>query len=593
MSLLSAFDLLGPPYSITFQGQETLKTKLGSFLSLVLLSGIVFSSVIFIRDYLDTSNLTVTSSEEDLDKKYAFNIPENGMLPIFFIHSYNGNTLLLAETVFDRFSFFLSTTAVDSDDTERLTFDNTLNMGVPCKDLEQDDTLFNYVAKASNYEEIKEKVHKYGICFRLDETDQIFVRGYGNEKNDRKVSIRAGPCVGRADCRWEEYFNFELHTIFPTIVTNLYNKEKPYDIKINLDDYIRTWSWQSYKMYTIKASLRMVSDAPRIYGGAEEVARFAHVIEKKDSTYFRYSDYDGVVFSECATDDQLILDACQGFLKMDYIFFPLVTIYTRNLPRVTDLLSEIGGISSLLFTTFVYLNSIYLFFTRNTIMTNRLFPLLKYLAKSKGKKQLKLIETEATKVFESSFDFHVLFQEICCLKLLTKVMLSEDQQKAASLLPLYEQLRLDSLAKATQPKIILKKTQSFNQNLKMPEAVVSSIANFSNFIKRMNHPNMDSNGRIESEGSPLNHKPPTISFESIKQQMDQMILDSINGIGLEIPKEIALRQNRAGGYSEILNQADSDSHRPQLKQSRDTLIIKEECKLQSVGFELNLLTQNS
>ena len=122
---------------------------------------------------------------------------------------------------------------------------------------------------------------------------------------------------------------------------------------------------------------------------------------------------------------------------------------------------------------------------------------------------------------------------------------------------------------------------------------MASIVHFSNFIDRMNHPNMGSKGGIESEGSPLNHKPPTISFESIKQQMDQMILDSINGIGLVIPKEIIPPQNRPGASSEILNQADSDSHRPQLKQSRDTLIIKEECKLQSVGFELNLLTQTS
>ena len=466
MSLLSAFDLLGPPYSITFQGQETLKTKLGSFLSLMLLSGIVFSSVIFLRDYLDTSNLTISSSEEDLDKKYVLNIPENGMLPIFFVHSYNENGPVLAETVFDRFSFFLSTTAVNTDENERLTFDNTLNMGVPCKDLEQDDRLFNYVAKASNYEEIKEKVHKYGICFQLDETDPIFVRGYGNEKNDRRVAIRVGPCIGRADCRWENYFDFELHTIFPNIITNLYNKEKPIDIKINLDDYIRTWNWQGYMMYTIKASLRMVNDAPRIYGEAEEVARFAHIIEKKDSPYIRYSGDNGLIISECGTEDQLILDSCQGFLKMDYKFFPLVTIYTRNLPRVTDLLSEIGGISSLLFTAFVYLNSIYLFFTKDTIMTNRLFPLLKYLDKSKGKKQRKLIETEATKVFESTFDFHVLFQEICCLKLLTKAMLSEDQQKAASLLPLYEQLRLDSLAKDIEPKKNLKKSLSINQKTK-------------------------------------------------------------------------------------------------------------------------------
>ena len=583
MPSLSALDLLGPSHSVTFQGQDTLQTKLGTLLTFILVFSIVSSSFTFFRDYLDTSNMTVTNKEGNLEKKYVFNIAENGILPIFFVHSYNDQGYIQAENVFNRFSFFLSTTEIGADDKGRLTFDNTLNMGVPCKELEDNPSLYNYVAKASNYEEIKEKVHKFGVCIRMEEVERIFVRGNGNEKDDRRIFIRVGPCVGRTDCISENNFNFELNTVLPDIISNLYNKDQPFEIKFNLDNYIRTWSWLTYNMYTVKATLRTINDAPRIYGEEVEVARFANVIEKQESTYLRYSSNGRLLFSDCVSDTQIFLDSCQGFLRLDYKFFPLVTNYSRSLPRITDLLSEIGGISGLLFTVFGYINAFYLYFMKDRIMTNRLFPLLRYLSKNTDKKKSKEIRAEAAKLVESTFDFHTLFQEICCLKMLTKLLLTEDQQNSASLLPLYEQLKFKSEEKKSKPIKYEKTLNSLIKKHKIPKSILPSLVHISSFIQKLKTHDLNLIKDSPSKESSSINKPSRNIFESIKQQIDSMILESMNGLAIVVPQEVVEIQRQSDLFSE--------SNRCRLPSQHDSLIAKEQCKLQSVEVEFDIFLQ--
>jgi hypothetical protein len=286
---------------------------------------------------------------------------------------------------------------VTVDDSNNTVLKDNIQLGVPCSSLEKEG-FFNYPALASNYAAIKEKVDSHGICFGIQDPSKVYITGWDNSIGDRKVMIRVGTCFGRSDCEWPNFFNFEINVFFPQFSTLLYDYNKPYDVTINLDDPNRFFAWRSYTTHTIKTQLRAVNQAPRMVGVEKEIARYPHILETKDFFFSRYSGSNSLIISSCMGDDEMHMEVCQGFVKYDYRFAPLLTRYTRTYTKITDLFSNIGGFASILFQVFSYLNLAYIYFAQKSIMIKKAFPLLQYLDKNRGEEYIKYIEQAAGEV---------------------------------------------------------------------------------------------------------------------------------------------------------------------------------------------------
>ena len=530
-SLLSSLDILGPAYNITFQRENSLKTRVGSVLSLVFFGILTASIVMFARDYADTSKPTITSTEISLNPNYRFNLAENSMLPIFFIQDYTLSGKLTPKQVLTKFSFLLvsSIVAVDDKDPKKTQFKDTIRHGVPCSSLEKEG-FYNYPALASNYAAIKEKVDEFGICIGIQDPANLFISGFGGDVGDRRAMIRVGPCFGRSDCENVNYFNLEIRVVFPQFSTLLYNHDKPYDVKINLEDFTRLFAWRGYTTHTIKSQLRAVTQPPRIIGEEVEIARYPQTSESKDF-FSRYSTTTNWIIKTCMDNGEMHYESCQGFVKYDYRFIPVMTRYTRSYSRLTDLFSNIGGFASILFQIFSYINLAFLFFAKNSIMIQRAFPLLRYLDKNLGAKYSKSIEQAADDLLNRSFDVTNIFQELCCIRLISKVLLSEDQQKTASLYPLYE-LHMEqckqSEANEEAKKRGEKLKKSFSHNKKILEI-------FKDLFKRLKQ---DGNKKLLLTTMSINEvRAVRGSIATIRVQADKVLQRSIDGLGVLIPSE--------------------------------------------------------
>ena len=161
-SVLSAFDMLGPAFQITFQGEDSLKTKVGAALSLMFVASLIVSTIVFVNDYTDTSKPTISSTELALDRQYQFNIAENNMMPIFFIQDYAITDRLEAQKALTKFSFLIVSTHMINDENNELTNMDTIRKGVPCSTLAKEG-YYDYPAQASNYLAIKESASAYKI----------------------------------------------------------------------------------------------------------------------------------------------------------------------------------------------------------------------------------------------------------------------------------------------------------------------------------------------------------------------------------------------------------------------------------------------
>lgn len=523
--------MLGPAFQITFQGEDSLKTKVGAALSLMFVASLIVSTIVFVNDYTDTSKPTISSTELALDRQYQFNIAENNMMPIFFIQDYAITDRLEAQKALTKFSFLIVSTHMINDENNELTNMDTIRKGVPCSTLAKEG-YYDYPAQASNYLAIKENVDKHGICFGIQDPSIMFISGTGNNVGDKKVTIRVGPCFGRSDCETVNYFNYEVRVVFPQFSTLLYNSDKPYDVKINIDDYTQLFAWKSYTTHTIKAQLRSVNQAPRMLGVDSEIARYPHVVEIRDHYFSRYTNQYGLIIKNCTNQGEMHLESCQGFLKYVYRFSPVLTRYTRSYSRITDLLSEIGGISSILFQAFTYLNMVYIFFAKKRIMIERVFPLLSFFDKNRGPEYISNIEKAANELFENSFDVANIFQELCCIRLISKVLLDGDQQKAASLYPLYE-LYLDHTKTKEEKEQAKKSKQKPAKPLSPQKQTLEKFKDLFTRLKLQESKTPLINTSISSQMKPLRG-----SIAIVRSQADKVLLKSIEGLGVHVPSKV-------------------------------------------------------
>ena len=164
-------------------------------------------------------------------------------------------------------------------------------------------------------------------------------------------------------------------------------------------------------------------------------------------------------------------------------------------------------------------------------MIQRAFPLLRYLDKNLGAKYSKSIEQAADDLLNRSFDVTNIFQELCCIRLISKVLLSEDQQKTASLYPLYE-LHMEqckqSEANEEAKKRGEKLKKSFSHNKKILEI-------FKDLFKRLKQ---DGNKKLLLTTMSINEvRAVRGSIATIRVQADKVLQRSIDGLGVLIPSE--------------------------------------------------------
>ena len=439
MGYLNWVDMLAPPFNISFKGNENLKTNGGALLTMMYGACFIFACVIFIRDYFDTSKPSVSISEEVLPEDLKLNMAENGLLPIFTVWHYSGNRFLTAKETYPKFSFLagVADLSLESGKTNGISAQLTRFLAVPCSELQREGK-FNYPALYSNYEQVKADINRRAMCFDIPDTNELFINGTGFQHNDRTLLIRVSVCYNREDCEWINHKDYEINAIYPQFKNVFKDKEKPFQLTVNMDDYIRFYDWKMFFSVTVKTQSKIIYDTQRVYGDdtvAGESSFITEVVKEKDT---RDLDSNGDYgLWDCQYDFNMPFMWCKDLIIIQYKLSTIQLKYTRAYTTLVGVMSEIGGISSIIMAVFTYLNAFFLNFSRKKLLVSTIFPVLKHVDKSKGEKYRDELYDQAVEVVDSYFDIANIFQDLACLRLLVNLLVEENQQNLATIYPLY------------------------------------------------------------------------------------------------------------------------------------------------------------
>jgi hypothetical protein len=544
---LSAVDLMAPAFNITFKGDESLKTKPGALLSLIYLTCLGFCCLIFIRGFFDISTPYITEYQQSTEKDFRLNVAENGMLPVFKVWSWKEGRFLNASEIVTKLTFFIAYANLNnSEDTYSYT--GNISTSLTCEEISKNGN-FNYPEAYENYEEIKTDLHQKAVCFNITNSSDYFMNGTRYQHLDRNIIIRGAKCFGREDCETLNVNDVEIDIVFPQSKTDINDRRKPYRPSLNLDDYTRVYEWKFNNIFLYKSKVKSVYDAPWFFGENKLVSSFPDIIEdiqeKKYERNFHYLSDDSYDWAyDYESCDDLYYTArywCHSLFMIEHKIVPVETVYTRKYSTPLDLLSEIGGVASLLMPVFLFLNGIFLAFGRKKVLATKVFPVLKHVDKSKGSKFLGSLYNDATEVVDSYFDIANIFQDLSCLKLLIHLLLDEDQQKLASLYPLhhFHKTREETALKKKEEKNRSKEEKKLksargdpaftNLGIKMkalkPKKQIEQIASLALLLSKQR--------KKPTEVQSLTFDQQLHGY--IDKQVDHMLMNSMESLGIQAP----------------------------------------------------------
>ena len=465
-NLLKSADILGPPISLTLNGSETVKTMSGSMLTICFVGATIAAICYFLIQFFDRSNPTITERVVRSKQLLPNNFGEAKMLPIYFIRNDEFALVDVDIAIKAIYAEILVDVGKKVDGVYKeyqLTYQQA-----PCRDLLADPELLDYFTDAENYPDIKSDILKYGVCLKVPSKEAHLLLNENpngslapEPKPDYSTLLfRISPCNYNtyADCQTKAVLTEGQGTIdlvLPTYVLELQNDMRPVTKYFDMEN---AESITDFKNFIIKRYLpteSRVENESQYFGETEIVSSFISLEPYTSEIITRRTDPDNP--DQTLVDCGIVKFACQAFLTFTFHPNRKENRYNRRYQQVPDLLSEIGGISSLLLQVFGFVNGIILSIIKNNIFISRLFPMLPIKALSCRKKNRYPdivhekdqhldehinfwddLRDDAVEMVESSIDLSVLFKEICAIRVIANLLLDDKQKEMITLASFYE-----------------------------------------------------------------------------------------------------------------------------------------------------------
>ena len=448
---LNMFDILGPTFTLNISGQEKLKSKVGSLLTLGFLSCFIVASGFFIAGFFDRTTPAVVTEEINLKTGPKVEFGRSNMLPLIILNdkSEGFDDEIDPNDVDNYLDIKLHVTretkkknakGEDVPVNERVSYS-----AVPCKSLTSKGK-FNYLARARNYQDWKPYIDEFAICIDANEADinKIFMAANSESPDSTKLTIVMMPCSGplEADggsCKPEsDISKLSMELLFPTLNPDFFNYKDPTYMNIEFDNSLSIPDFALERVDSFKPINHIIYDEDQFTGSPKESGMFIE-LQPLGPTYTTRNQADPY---SCEDPDS---ETCKPVYSVSFVNGLKSFKYTRKYKSATAVLSEIGGISTLLLQVFTYLNMIYLYFARDNLLTRMLFPSISSPPRAASKSQTapqqiaggtsketyskwKQLRQDAVKLIDSSIDLSTLFEELCVVRVLGEVLVDDMQR---------------------------------------------------------------------------------------------------------------------------------------------------------------------
>ncbi len=464
--MLKSTDMLGPPISLTFNGSDTMKTMTGSILTICLMVATVAAICYFLIQFFDRSNPTVTErvirSKNLLPNKFG----ESKMLPIYLIRDTEG-TLLDVDIAVKTINATIEVAYGKFIDGKYTKGTYNYNQ-TACKDIIKDASLLDYFTDAQNYPEIKSDILNYGVCLKVPAKDASLLL---NDNPNRAISSKENQVYSNTQflispCNYNTYADCQTKTklikqqrsidlVFPTYILEFQNDKQPLSKYFDLENAETITDFKNFNIKKYLPTESSVENESQYFGESEIVNSFISLEPFNSETVPRKQDPadPNLPLVECG----LVDSACTMFISITFQPNRIEKRYNRQYHQILDLLSDIGGIFSLLMQVFGFVNGVIIGLLKNNIFISRLLPMLpiKALTCRKKKKYPEVVHDEdrnideqhtfwdglrddAAEMVESSIDLSVLFKEICAIRVIANLLLDDKQKEMVTLASFYE-----------------------------------------------------------------------------------------------------------------------------------------------------------
>ena len=460
LDLVKSVDIFGHSFSFNFKGKDVMKTVGGTLISLVFMVVFIGSSYLSIAKFFDRTSPSIQSITTDKDLQDKFYINEaNPIFPLFIVHEvdnpakptvYPQDRKNMTEPL-RKFDFELlymnsSTTANDFGATYP---------SIMCRDLKNKPGAFYYPQYIDMSDAERKQIEDFGVCF--DAGTNLYMFNDGRWKNSLLMRVRH--CYQRDDCDLtDKPIPFYVFTsLKPKPILNMSNFERPISYKYdgqrnpmtlggNMDLYqvinVQRIS-QLFEVYNHALIFDGLTKAGE-YGlteGSESGGSRSPAGQLSSPGYMKclgdpiYKPFDPTKFNPascqiksnfyCDRDIKAWKGDCSIAMMLDFSFNLAIetkkTVYERQYASVFGILGEVGGLYSLFFEVFAYINALLIYLMEKNRIVSIFFPVL-FAKKLDSKKRINELKKQGVEYIESCLDIHSLVQEISYLRLLIDII---------------------------------------------------------------------------------------------------------------------------------------------------------------------------
>jgi hypothetical protein len=457
---------MGPPVTLTFKGSKTLQTNFGLLMTFMCFASILAASIVFLKSFFDRSLPTVTDDVLAGVKVIKHHIGNEGILPLIFVKRRSDNSLVSADIVHKYFRGVLTYNLTSNRTGRQMAY---VYESTPCRNLHDKNEKLNYLKMAENYDEINELTDFAGYCLDVDKNNEIYVKEDLNPldpdvmKNDRRLVVMSiQPCHVvaenvEAECGLIEDLNsFIIDVHFPVHITNFSRPHHPVTRRYDLKNKVMLPDLNIIRFEYYFTKRHEIRDLFPVFDKTTYVDSYIELTTASPTYQFRMLNATGDPQYTCSD----ITCKYIYYMRFEPKFEDVV--HTRRYKQLSVVLSEIGGISSLLFQVFTYLNLIYLGFARKQILVARLFPsiplqknencfvrLFKKLCcccccpkknysdeqemSAEAKKFWQTMMGDGVRMIDASIDLAVIFKELCTIRVLSDILMDDVQRDLVTL----------------------------------------------------------------------------------------------------------------------------------------------------------------
>lgn len=472
-------DFLAPPIGLNVGGSAGLRTYFGACMGVLYTVSIMALGYFIVLTYLDTNNPSVASEHSESAEYPPVDFVENKLFPVVYVNY--KEVINIPVSVIPkyftiklvRYGYKMTTDPVTGKDVITSSFD--FFDVVSCKEIMASPIYSKYYKDYVGTKFFKMYSEKYGLCVKVDKPEAAVVSGGGTDSQVQILSFRMMPCslpggVGCATLAEMKDIGFIFSN--PSQAMNLSNYENPITAVPNSENYYYINENLKQK-YQSKLAKTEIYDDPGLYFKLKKRKSYFSVDRMITSSRSRDSSQ-----TTCLESDVYKLK-CDAYINFDFMSSGRSTLIVRHYKGLIESISDLGGVNSIVWIIFLYMNYTYLALVQEKVLVHKVFDFFKEDAfkprpSSKGccrkksriremgkigsieelekfnsrlnPKMVKELENEAYKVIHKTLDVVTIVKEINSLKVLTHMLLEDYHLKLVPLVSLSLQCKKNKVS---------------------------------------------------------------------------------------------------------------------------------------------------